>query len=74
MFRKIWKVWKSFGSLLGNILARTFLTIFYFTVFIPFGVLVSLFDDRLGIKKTPEKLWRSHTASAETLETARRQS
>jgi hypothetical protein len=74
MLHKIWEGWKAFGQLIGNLLARIVLTIFYFTVFVPFGVGTGLFSDQLGIKTTPNKFWQIRGNSTDTLEAARRQS
>lgn len=68
-----WQGWKAFGHFLGNLLARVVLTIFYFTVFVPFAVGVRLFSDPLHIKSTPAKLWHSRTTGDQTLEEVLRQ-
>jgi hypothetical protein len=73
MLRKLWQGWKRLGRFMGNLLARIVLTLFYFTVFVPFGLGATLFSDRLEIKKVPDSLWRPRDAQVDTLETARRQ-
>ena len=73
MLRKIWEGWKAFGRLVGNFLARIVLTIFYFTVLVPFGLGTSSFSDQLGIKTRPDKFWRTRETGVDTLEAARRQ-
>ncbi len=70
---KFWQGWKAFGHFLGNLVARVVLTIFYFTVFVPFGLGVKLFSDPLHIKSTPAKLWRSRSTGDQTLEEVLRQ-
>lgn len=42
-------MWKRFGHLMGEIVARVVLTIFYFTIFVPFGLGVRLLGDLLEI-------------------------
>ncbi|HZW03153.1 MAG TPA: hypothetical protein VFF68_04455 [Anaerolineaceae bacterium] len=73
MLQKIWQKWKAFGEILGNILARVVLTLFYFTVFVPFAIGARLFGDRLEIKSPPAALWRARTLTGDSLENARRQ-
>jgi len=66
--KKFWEKWKAFGQFLGNLLARVVLTIFYFTVFVPFGLGVRLFGDPLGIKTQATKYWQERTTEDQTLE------
>lgn len=73
MLRKIWDRWKAFGRFIGNLLARVFLTIFYATVFVPFGLGVSLFSDQLSAKTRPARLWRTRETKFDDLDLARRQ-
>ena len=68
-----WHHWKEFGQFLGNWLGRVVLTIFYFTVFVPFGVGVRLLGDPLHIKKTPDQLWRARSTGDQSLEDVMRQ-
>ncbi len=73
MLRKLWARWKAFGEFIGNIVARVILTVFYFTIFVPFGVGTSSFSDRLGIKTIPEQFWHPRAEQADTIEKARSQ-
>jgi hypothetical protein len=68
-----WQGWKAFGHFLGNLLARVVLTIFYFTVFVPFALGVRLFSDPLHLRITPAKLWHSRRTGDQTLEDVLRQ-
>lgn len=68
-----WPGWKLFGHFLGNLVARVVLTIFYFTVFVPFALGVKLFSDPLHIKSTSAKLWQTRTTGDQTLEEVLRQ-
>jgi hypothetical protein len=68
-----WQGWKAFGHHLGNLLARLVLTIFYFTVFVPFAVGVRLFGDPLHLKTTFAPLWRMRPTGDQTLEDVMRQ-
>jgi hypothetical protein len=69
--RKVWAAWKKFGHFIGDIIARVVLTIFYFTVFLPFGIGASLLSDRLDIKDV-EPSWLERETKDLTLEDARR--
>ena len=48
--KTIWPAWKRFGQLMGDIVGRVVLTIFYFTVFLPFGLVSRLARDPLTIQ------------------------
>lgn len=43
--RKLWSLWKRFGQAMGDFIARLVLTLFYFTIFAPFGLGVRLWGD-----------------------------
>jgi hypothetical protein len=58
MMKNFWPQWKKFGQFLGDGVGRAALTVFYFTIFVPFGIGVRLFSDPLQIKSQPDKLWR----------------
>ncbi|VAW31313.1 hypothetical protein MNBD_CHLOROFLEXI01-4593, partial [hydrothermal vent metagenome] len=38
---KLWEGWKKFGEFMAKWMARIILTLFYFTIFLPFGFVVS---------------------------------
>jgi hypothetical protein len=67
----IWKKWQAFGRVMGDFVARIFMTIFYFTIAIPFGIGVRLFKDPLRLK-SPETNWLKREEREETMENARR--
>jgi hypothetical protein len=73
LLRKFWEGWKAFGRLLGNLVARVALSIFYFTVFVPFGLGVRWFSDPLQIKTKPASLWRPRSTTDQTLADVERQ-
>jgi hypothetical protein len=73
LIKNFWQGWKAFGHFLGNLLARVVLTIFYFTVFVPFALGVKLFSDPLHIKKSPADFWRPRPTGDQTLEDIMRQ-
>jgi hypothetical protein len=58
---------------MGNLVARVVLSIFYFTVFVPFGVGVRLSMDPLELKATPGSLWRPRSTKDQTVADTERQ-
>ena len=73
LIENFWQGWKAFGLLMGDLLARVVLTIFYLTIFIPFGLGLRLFGDPLQMKKIPADLWRLRSSGDQTLEDVKRQ-
>ena len=71
--RKIWEYWLAFGRFLGNLIGRVILSIFYFTIMLPFGIGVTLFGDPLKRKNTSPNYWLTREATSTTLEDALRQ-
>jgi hypothetical protein len=70
--RTAWQLWKRIALIIGDFIARIVLTIFYFTLFVPFGLGVRLLSDPLGIKHRPEQNWLERSAQEDTFEGARR--
>ncbi len=74
LLRKLWQAWKRFGQFLGDILARVVLTLFYFTVFVPFGLGVTLLSDPLRIRGAGDRpMWLPRQTGDRSLDDARRQ-
>lgn len=73
MIRRVWETWKSFGRFIGDLLARIVLSIFYFTIFLPFALAAKLFGNPLGNRKVKESLWEQREQHTDTLENAQRQ-
>ena len=49
--RKGWQAWKRIGQYIGDFIGRLVLTVFYFTLFMPFALGVRLLADPLGIRR-----------------------
>jgi len=64
--------WKKIGHAIGNFQARILLTVIYYVLVLPFGLVVRVFSDSMHMKKRPEK-WFDHPPIPNTLEEARRQ-
>ena len=69
---KLWQTWKRIGQVIGDFIGRIVLTIFYFTIFMPFGLGVRLFSDPLSIKRRGQLQWLIPSKLSETIDDARR--
>ena len=54
-FSRIWTGWKEIAGYIGDFQARMVLTVFYFTIVLPFGLLASLGMDLLKDRRPPER-------------------
>lgn len=72
LLRKVWQSWKRVGQIIGDTIARVFLTVFYFTMFMPFGLGVRFFGDPLTIRPRGHVKWLERTAHGQTLDDSRR--
>lgn len=70
---KFWQAWKRFGQIIGNFVGRVILSLFYFTVFVPFGLGATLFGDVLKLKEERTAHWLSRETPEVNLEDSRRQ-
>lgn len=70
--RKFWAVWKKVGQFMGDIIGRIVLTLFYFTIFLPFGLIMRLFRDPLNIKQQIPSRWQARKTKELTLEDGQR--
>ena len=70
--RKGWQAWKRFGQFMGDLIGRVVLTVFYFTVFMPFGLGVRLLGDPLAIRPLSHAKWLERKTHDVTLEDSRR--
>ncbi len=72
--KQLWRGWMRFGHFMGDIVGRVVMTVFYFTLLLPFGVIMTLFGDPLDMKhKHKAPAWQARTTGDRTLEEARRQ-
>ncbi len=69
VLKKIWEGWKVVGRAIGDLLARVVLTLLYFTLVLPFGLLSTLLRDPLDLK-TRSAGWRSREPVEGTLDEA----
>ena len=71
LLKQLWKKWRAFGKVMGDFVARVFMTVFYFTVATPFGIGVRIFKDPLHLK-SKQVGWLPREAKPDTIEDARR--
>jgi hypothetical protein len=72
ILRKIWQAWKRIGQFIGDQLGRVVLTVFYFTLFMPFALGVKLLGDPLAIRPEGRPKWLERKTRDLTLEDSRR--
>jgi len=70
--RKVWEAWKRFGQFIGDMIGRVVLTVFYFTLFVPFALGVRFFGDPLAMRPSSRVKWVERTTHDLTLEDSRR--
>ncbi len=72
--KRLWHAWRRFGQFMADVTARVVLSLFYFTVFLPFGLYVTLFRDPLHLRPvTASPTWRARHPDDGLLDDARRQ-
>ncbi len=72
--KRAWLLWKAFGHAIGDFVARVGLSIFYFTIFLPFGVAARLSGNLLGTR-APAKAsyWQPRPAREAKVSDAQKQ-
>jgi hypothetical protein len=70
--RKVWQVWKRIGQFIGDAVGRVVLTVFYFTLFVPFGLGVRFFKDPLALRPLGQATWLERRTEDLTIENSRR--
>ena len=70
--RKGWQAWKRIGRFIGDQIGRVVLTVFYFTLFMPFGLGVRFLGDPLAIRSRGGSKWLERATHDQTLEDTRR--
>jgi hypothetical protein len=72
LLRRVWQGWKRVGQYVGDALARVVLTLFYFTLYAPFGLGVRLWGDPLQIRAGHRGAWLERAPRDPNLDDARR--
>ena len=69
--RKGWQAWKRIGQFIGDQIGRVVLTVFYFTLFMPFALGVRFLADPLAMRRSSAK-WLERRTQDLTIEDSRR--
>ena len=72
-WRRLWHRWKRTAEVIANFQSRVILSLFYFLVVLPFGVMVRLLGDPLGIRRKTGSAWSEFVERARTVEEGKRQ-
>jgi hypothetical protein len=70
--RRLWATWKRVAQVIGDAIARIVLTLFYFTLFMPFGLAMRFLGDPLAINPRYRARWRDRVTRDLTVKEARR--
>jgi len=74
LLRSLWSEWKRVARHIGSFNARALITLVYFTLLAPFGLIYHYFADVLQVKHSPEgSAWHNREMSDPDLEKATRQ-
>jgi hypothetical protein len=69
--QRAWRSWRRFGQWMGDRIARLLLTVLYFTVAVPFGLLVKLTQDPLDTRSAAPA-WTARPQQDDSLDQAQR--
>jgi hypothetical protein len=70
--KQLWQGWQKVAKKIGDFQARLILSLFYFLIVLPIGLIARMFSDPLALKKTAAH-WHAKPSSPARLEDARRQ-
>lgn len=74
IFSLAWKRFNVIAAIIGDVQGRLIATIFYFTIFLPFGIISRLTTDPLRQKTDAKtKTWLARPPQPTDLESAKRQ-
>lgn len=71
LHQRAWRSWRKISQWMGDRIARLVLMVLYFTVALPFGLVVKLTQDPLDMHD-PSPSWTSRQPPDDTLDQARR--
>lgn len=74
MLKKFWNEWKIAAKYIGDFQSRLLLSVFYFTLLAPFGLLARFFDNSLELRfdQPRQTGWVKRQPAPDTLEEASR--
>jgi len=70
--KNLWQGWQKVAKRLGDFQARLILSLLYIFIVLPMGLIVRIFSDPLGLKKTAAH-WNAKPSSPPRIDEARRQ-
>ena len=70
--RIVWDGWVKVGHAIGDFIGRLFLTIIYFTIVAPFGLITRFLRDPMQVKGDGSPEWFARGDSESTIDDARR--
>jgi hypothetical protein len=74
ILKQAWAAWKRIGRIIGDAIGRVVLTLFYCTIFVPFGLAVRLLSDPLRLKpESNASYWLPRETRDRALDDARQQ-
>jgi len=68
-----WDRFKIIAGIVGDVQGRVIVTLFYFTILVPFGIGSRLFSDALRVRSSNTPQWLERPPVQNGLEEARRQ-
>ena len=68
-----WDRFKIIAAIVGDVQGRVIVTLFYFTILVPFGLGSRLFGDALRLRASGQTQWSPRPPVQNGLEEARRQ-
>lgn len=71
--KSAWNRWKTIAHHVGVFQSRLILTLFYFILILPIGLIFTLAKDELGLKDRKISTWRKKEKQAETVEELKEQ-
>jgi len=72
LVRKIWAGWKRVGGLIGDFVGRLVLTLLYFTLVLPFGLITRIGRDPLALRRDQPPRWIERDKPESTFDEASR--
>ena len=70
--KELWRRWEKVAKRIGDFQARLILSLFYFLIVLPMGLIARRFSDPLSLNKSAAR-WDAKPSSPARIEDARRQ-
>jgi hypothetical protein len=73
LLKRIWEGWKKVAHVIGVFNTRLIMSVLYFLVVLPTGLIFRLFSDPLHLREPKDSNWEQLPAQHHSLESARQQ-